>query len=302
MSLPSTIPRIVYTGIGSQATYAWGWLVNAASDLHVAVLSNASPQVLTVLTLGADYTIQTPATQIGSSGGGNIVFTATGFLAPTSGNLPTGWGLVIRRAVAFGQPSVFNNQGAYDPASVESAFDYLAMQTLMLQDAVGRCVQMPLDDYAAPAQNVALAASRANQFLGFDSSGNPISVAAVTTAALTATGLGASLVQAATAGAALKVLGVFAPQQVLATSNDGGLTYTATVANGPVPRGTFIYFFPDTTNTAVALTFTMTFSDGTPSLATFILRRDGSAIHVGDVVFNLPNLLVFDGSFWRIFV
>ncbi len=204
--LASTNARNVYTGDGATSNYGWNWLINQASDLRVAVLSNASPQVLTVLTLGVDFTIQTPATQVGNSGGGNIVLSATGFLAPTTGFLPTGWGLIIRRSVTFGQPGVLGDQEGSAASQIESMIDYLAMQTLQILDALGRTIQTPIDDYAAPNQNLPVASLRAGAVLGFDTNGNPalvsgtipaigvtpfwVTILAMTTAALSRAGLG----------------------------------------------------------------------------------------------------------------
>jgi microcystin-dependent protein len=179
MSLSSTIARSTAIGSGSVSTYPWTWLVNEDTDLHVAVLSPSAspPQVLTVLTLGTDYTIQSPGIQIGNANGGNIVLTSTGFFSATSGDLPVNWAIVIRRAVVFGQPSVLGNQAGYNPASVESAIDYIAMQTLQLQDALAHTVQTPLDDYATPTQGIPIASLRAGGTMAFDSSGNPTVIA-----------------------------------------------------------------------------------------------------------------------------
>lgn len=218
MSVANTIPRSVALGTGLVNTYPWNWLVNldpvtGNPELHVAVLDNASPQNLTVLTYGTDWTIQYPGVQIGAGSGGNVVLSSTGFLAASGGNLPAGWAIVVRRSVTFAQPSQLGNQAGFAPAAIESALDYLAMQTLQLQDAVAHCVQTPIDDYATPSQNVSVASLRANQLLGFDASGNPIAVQNVLTG-VTATAFGNLLVQTANAAAA---------QTLLATTVGAGL-------------------------------------------------------------------------------
>jgi hypothetical protein len=219
MSLSPTVPRSVYVGNGSTSSYPWTWLVNADTDLHVAVIDTATPPNITVLSEGTDYTIQTPAIQIGSDAGGYIALTATGFLAPTSGNLPTGWSLVIRRAVSFEQDASLGNEGALQPASIEAALDYLCMQTQQLQDAMLRTLQFSPEDSSIQTLAV-LAAARANGWLGFDSNGNPIVTAGTVGQTLLST-FGITLGQTATAAAARAVLGA---------STVGGNVFTAATA------------------------------------------------------------------------
>ena len=210
MSVASTIPRTVALGSGFFTTYPFGWLVNldpttGNPELHVAVLDNATPQNMTVLTYGTDYTLQYPGVQLGASAGGSVFLSSTGFLAASGGHLPYGWVIVIRRSVTFGQPSQLGNQAGFAPAAIESALDYLAMQTLQLQDAVAHCVQTPLDDYSTPTQSVPVASLRANQLLGFDSAGNPMAVQNMLTG-VAASAFGTTLVQAANVAAAQALL------------------------------------------------------------------------------------------------
>ena len=249
MSLSSTIARSTAIGSGSVSTYPWTWLVNEDTDLHVAVLSPSAspPQVLTVLTLGTDYTIQSPI-QIGNANGGNIILTSTGFFSATSGDLPTGWGIVIRRSVVFGQPSVLGNQAGYDPSSVENAIDYIAMQTLQLQDALAHTVQTPLDDYATPTQGIPIASLRAGGTMAFDSSGNPtviagtvgttgVSIFSATLLALTssttwleALGFVSGLVQSANIAAGAVVTAAIGALQVTAAKIANGTITTTQIS------------------------------------------------------------------------
>lgn len=260
MSLASTVPRTVALGVGSTSIYGWGaWQVNQESDLHVAVLSNASPQVLTVLTLNTDYTFQNPAVQLDNSNGGNIVLSATGFLAPSGGNLPTGWGIVMRRVVTFGQPDELGNQGSFAPASIEDMFDYQAMQSLQLQDAIAHCVQLPLDDYAVAGQGIGLASARAGQFVGFDNAGNVISTAATLTG-ITASTFGAELVQTASKTTAATLIGSTLGAELMeaasatAALTDLGVTTFAQEllggANAAAVLGDLGSFVPSGTNVA----------------------------------------------------
>ena len=318
MSLPSTDPRVAYVGNNSTGTYPWTWLVYEASDLHVAVLSGEPLPVLTVLTLGTDYTIQNSNLQIGNSNGGNIVLTSTGFFAHNNGILPTGYAMVIRRSVVFQQDTTLTSQGLYDPASIEGALDFLAMQTIQLQDAMARCVQMPLDDYAAPAQNVSVASIRAGQLLGFDNAGNPINVASVLTGIL-ATSLGAQVVQAATLAALQTILGggptgislfsSFQPQNIPpilafvaqctgSTISGSTQTYTGMNLGQVYPLGSTILWACPSNNTEAACNL-VNGTFGTNS----ILNKDGSATLSTSppaLVAGTFYLLAFDGIGWRI--
>ena len=249
MSLSSTIPRNVYVGNGSVTTYAWTWMLNQASDLRVVVISNATPAVLTVLALTTDYTIQTPATQLGNSAGGNIVLTGTGFLAGTSGQLPTGWTIVIRRAVVFQQNMSLRNQGEFQPASIESGLDALCMEIQELQDIQARCIQVPTDD-AAPTQSIGLATARAGLVMAFDSSGNPEAIPGPVGTPVSAY-IAAQLLQAANIQTAQYALGIDTQAGgATLTSNVYDLSYV--VFQLALSAGNIVVFVPGTTNGGAA--------------------------------------------------
>ena len=302
--LPSADPRVAYIGNNSTGTYPWTWLVYEASDLHVAVLSNASPQVLTVLTLGTDYTIQNPELQLNNSNGGNIVLTSSGFFAFNNGILPTGWAMVIRRAVTFGQDTTLDSQGLYDPASIEGALDFLAMQTIQLQDALARVVQMPLDDYVQPAQNVHVASVRANNYLAFDAAGNPMDTPGQPPTIPTSI-IGAGVLQAATSLAAVTALGIgglLGGMPICTTSTIGITTssYTLEYYQGPQAglspqQGTIILFNPPATNVG-GTTFTW---NGVTSI---VHTKAGAGLSNGDLTTETFYLLAYDGYSWRLMV
>ena len=318
MSIASTIARTTALGNGITSTYSWGaWQIDQESDLHVAVLSNASPQVLTTLTLNVDYVFVTPALSLENSNGGSIQLTNTGFLAPYSGNLPTGWGIVLRRAVTFGQPAVLSNQSGFQPASVEDMADYLSMQILQLQDAMAHVVQLPLDDYTVAAQNIGLASARASQFVAFDAYGNPISspgpmntsapstlgaellTAANSTAALAALGLtvgitGGELLAAGSPQAAEIILG-FVSQSSGANTVGGTQTYTGMAIGGNPSNGMVMVWSCPATNTQTTVELANT------GYNTYqIIHKSGGAVSAGDLVNGTFYLLAFDGSSWRI--
>ncbi len=258
MSLPSTNPRIVYIGNNSTGTYPWTWLVYQAADLRVAVLSTDSPPVLTDLTLGTDYNIQNPNLQLNNSNGGSIVLTSSGFFAFNNGILPAGYALTIRRAVTFQQSTQLTSQGLYDPASIEGALDFLAMQTIQLQDALNHVIQLPIDDTAIPAQKIPIASLRANTFAAFDGNGDVIaSPGGVTLIANTfgaeifqgATAIGAAVATAATVPEAQIALGLpTTVYQATSTITGPNQNYTLIQNIGfvPPPGFTMIFLCPAT--------------------------------------------------------
>ena len=309
--LPSTNPRITYMGNNSTGTYPWTWLVYQDTDLHIAVLSNASPQVLTVLALGTDYTIQNENLQIGNSNGGNIVLTSSGFFAFNNGVLPTGWVLVIRRAVVFEQDTTLNSQGLYDPASIEGTLDFLTMQTIQLQDAIAHCVQMPLDDASIPAQNVPVAATRAGQYSAFDGNGNPISIPGPLSGvvantyggqiAQNATQLGAEIAQSANTADILQYMGIagllpFVPIQMSSTIGSTSNYVMEFSPFGPqkygaIQGGTIILFVCPITN--VGLT-SFTFGSNTMN----VLTPAGAGLSNGALVEGSVYMLAAVDSTW----
>ena len=302
--LAAQTPRIAYPGTGSSGTFQWQWLITDASQLYVAGLiptgNTLDPFTEQALVLGTDYNIQTPATQVGSSAGGYIVLTVGGWAAPWSGNLPLGYVIVIRRVVTFDQPSEFTNQGAYSPASVESALDYLGMQIQQLQDQMGRVIQTPLDDYQAPGQGIGLAPDRASQFVCFDTAGNVTTAGAVTTLTpddITAKG---------TAGIGLGNMGnttaCYLNSLISLTSADGNSYAWTSGVN--VYAGMLVTCTLNHNSVSTTPTITTNFSFGiSPNpIVNTIVNKAGGALSGGQLVTGTAYLLLYDGTYWRVMV
>ncbi|MGB7910121.1 MAG: hypothetical protein WCF58_19065, partial [Syntrophobacteraceae bacterium] len=130
--LTTTQSYSTYQGNGSTTQFPFNFIVQAANQLVVSITNNnVSPPVTTVL-----GTSQYSVSGIGSgnefaggSGPGGVV------TYPASGSpLPAGWSITIQRIVPYVQPVSLSNQGAFYPAVVEAALDYLTMQTQQLSD------------------------------------------------------------------------------------------------------------------------------------------------------------------------
>jgi hypothetical protein len=301
--LKSTVPRNTYIGTGTTGTFGWNWLIDEASDLHVAVLvpqTGVPSYILVVLTQGVDYVIQTPATQVGSDAGGNIVLTNTGYFAPSNGLLPSGYAIVIRRSVAFAQPDVFPNQGAYDPGEVESALDYLDMQIQQLQDQLGRTLQTPLDDYTAPGQNIGLAPVRALQFVCFDATGNVTTALAVSEFSPTDIGpLGTPKVGLADLG---NTAACYLNDLINLTSSDG-ITYTWTAPFSIYAGMLATCIWPYTSASVEPVIVTnFSFLINPDPITNPIKQKSGAPLYGGQLQAGTAYLLLYDGSAWRVMV
>ena len=124
--LATTQSYATYQGNGATTRFPYNFLVQAASQLVVSITNNnVSPAVTTVLS-----TTQYNVTGIGNATGGTVTY-------PVSGTpLPAGWSITIQRIVPYQQNTSLTNQGAFYPAVVEAALDYLTMQTQQVAAAV----------------------------------------------------------------------------------------------------------------------------------------------------------------------
>lgn len=299
MTLPATNPRIAYVGNNTTGTYAWTWLVYQGSDLHVAALD--PQQNVHVLAYGIDWNVQTPIMQENNANGGNIVLSGTGFFTFNNGILPGGWALIIRRSVVFDQDTELGPQGAFDPFSVESTLDYLTMQTIQLQDAVGHCLQTPLDDYQTVGQNIAAASQRAGGYVIFDAYGNvystPALIEGVPAGGATVAGTPAVAASNLAEGVEDKL------NALLQIQGTDGVTYTYSTLFGIYAGMLVSVIWPATntvTNPVILFTIYPQTPNPPPALARAIVNKNGSALTIGQLVQGTMALLGYDGNQLRV--
>jgi hypothetical protein len=165
MTVSSTSSRVVLAGDGSNTDWPFGFQVNSQADLvvtYVDALGNEtalSPSVYSV-------------TGFGQPAGGTITYPLTG--SP----IGAGTTLAIQRTIAPTQPTSISNQGAMWPQVIEAALDRVTMIVQGFIDTVNRCLRV------SPADGQALnplpaAPLRANMWLAFDGSGQPVAAEAV---------------------------------------------------------------------------------------------------------------------------
>ena len=156
MTVSSTTTKVSYSGNGSTTVFAYTFKIFAAADLTVIVRTD-STGAETTKTLTADYTVS----GAGNAGGGNVTMTT----APASGET-----LLIKRKIALTQSTDYVANDPFPAASHEDALDRLTFIAQEQQEVFDRAVVLPETDTASTV--IPNSVTRANKFLGFDSSGN----------------------------------------------------------------------------------------------------------------------------------
>lgn len=171
MTIAATVTSAQYLRNG--VTTQWGWpnKIFSAADLTVSDVSASVPPVVTLLVLGTDYTVQN-------------VDVDTGCMITTMAAGISGHTLDVRSRIAELQSTSIKNQGSFLPELHEEFFD---KATRMLQDLQRLSYTFGIhgpDIESVPWTSLPGAATRANTYLGFDSSGLPKIVPAVNGALL----------------------------------------------------------------------------------------------------------------------
>ena len=120
--------------------------------------------------------------------------------------------LLITRDVDVTQEEVFPTATSLQADSIELALDKNVLIIQQVVEEVARCLKIPIQDSSASVTDLAAAAARANGFLSFDASGDPLIAAAITDAGVTAAII--PFVQALTLAAARTVLAVYSQAEV----------------------------------------------------------------------------------------
>ncbi len=235
MAVTSTVDAVQYTGTGSTSLFQVPFYFLQAADLLVErqTAAGAAP---TALVLGTDYNV---------AGAGVLT---GGTITLLGGNLASGAVLTIARDPALVQDTTFQAQGPIPASSLNNGLDLATMQIQAARTRANNAIQIPLVESLAGLTTVLpVAATRANQAVLFDASGN------VTVGALTPAGsiAAVNLCQVVDTITALKALAVVPTSAVTylvrgySTIGDGG-------------GGTFRWNSADTTSdnggTVIALT------------------------------------------------
>jgi hypothetical protein len=148
MTISSTTVKNSYSGNGSNDTFVYGFKIFANTDLQVIIRSAAGTE--TTKTLTTHYTV----TGVGSSSGGNVVFTA--------GNIPTATETVVLiRNVPQTQAIDY----------IANDLDRATMTTQQVQEELNRSIKLSRTNTMTSTEFTVGATERANKILAFDSAG-----------------------------------------------------------------------------------------------------------------------------------
>ncbi|CAB4127150.1 Bacteriophage T7 tail fibre protein [uncultured Caudovirales phage] len=202
-----------YTGDATTTTFTVSWPFFDAADLVVTVAGVTK-------TLNRDYTVTG-----GSDAVGTVVFSSAPAAAAS---------VQIARATTVKQQTAYSDYGPFPARSHEQSLDRI---TMLGQEAVyttAQTLRAPLTD--AALSTLPVAADRANLYLAFDNTGQPIVTAVAPSGTLTASALGTNLVQASTAAAARAVISAAAVSTGLYSAvSTGGTSTAATATVSPTP-------------------------------------------------------------------
>lgn len=189
---------IVGLGDGSNTVFTFPFVGVASSDITVTYTDTSGTEAVLTST---QYTLalNAPATGAIWGVGGTVTY-------PLSGSpIAAGTTLTIERTLPYTQ-TVSSNQGQAFPRAIETGLDLLDMQIQQVYGLIGRAISVSVTDTCSALGNLPTASSRANQMLGFDSTGcNPI--VAQPASALVSSAM-QPVVDAATIAAARALLGI----------------------------------------------------------------------------------------------
>jgi len=158
MTISSTTVKNSYSGNGSNDTFVYGFKIFANTDLQVIIRSAAGTE--TTKTLTTHYTV----TGVGSSSGGNVVFTA--------GNIPTATETVVLiRNVPQTQAIDYIANDPFPAETHEEGLDRATMTTQQVQEELNRSIKLSRTNTMTSTEFTVGATERANKVLAFDSSG-----------------------------------------------------------------------------------------------------------------------------------
>jgi len=163
-----------FIGNGTATVFPFTFKVFAAADLDVIRL-NTSTGVESTLVLNSDYTVTLNGNQ-NTNPGGTVTLTVAASATST---------VTITSGILNLQPTDLTNQGGFYPEVITDSFDRSTIQIQQMADDVTRSIKTPISDGLNLNMELPTAAQRANSFLAFDASGEPIAQAATSSASPT---------------------------------------------------------------------------------------------------------------------
>ena len=163
MTVSSLVYKISYAGNGTSTAFAVPFYFLANSQLLVTLRSAAG--VETIQLLDVNYTV----TGAGVLTGGTVTMT----VAPATGATVT-----ISRNVPITQTTDFQPNDRLPAETLEQTVDKLTMICQQLADSSDRALRFPISDTSTDTE-LPTSTARANRYLRFNSSGNPIAASII---------------------------------------------------------------------------------------------------------------------------
>jgi hypothetical protein len=163
MTVSSLVYKISYAGNGTSTAFAVPFYFLANSQLLVTLRSAAG--VETIQLLDVNYTV----TGAGVLTGGTVTMT----VAPATGATVT-----ISRNVPITQTTDFQPNDRLPAETLEQTVDKLTMICQQLADSSDRALRFPISDTSTDTE-LPTSVERANRYLRFNSSGNPIAASII---------------------------------------------------------------------------------------------------------------------------
>lgn len=163
MTVSSLVYKISYAGNGTSTAFAVPFYFLASSQLLVTLRSAAG--VETIQLLDVNYTV----TGAGVLTGGTVTMT----VAPATGATVT-----ISRNVPITQTTDFQPNDRLPAETLEQTVDKLTMICQQLADSSDRALRFPISDTSTDTE-LPTSTARANRYLRFNSSGNPIAASII---------------------------------------------------------------------------------------------------------------------------
>jgi hypothetical protein len=163
-TVTSAQSSVVIGGNGSITNFTFPFIGVASNDITVIYTDANGNQ--TTLTPNTQYTLTLTAPLPGAIWGlgGSVTYPLVG--SP----IASGTTITIARTLPYLQ-TVSSNQGQAFPTAVEAALDLLSMQIQQVDALFGRGIAIPVSDSCGSLAALPAAVQRANQALGFDSTG-----------------------------------------------------------------------------------------------------------------------------------
>ncbi len=165
MTVPSTTTRVQYTCDGVTTVFPVAIQAYYATDFDVVLTTVAGAELM--LTLNSDYTMATS---------GSLVPPDWTLTCTDAAPWPAGATLQIILNPTQTQNTIYNQGQAFPSAALQANIDRLTQMVLRLQDQLNRCLRFPDGD---PVLTSLLPgyASRAGDYLAFDTQGNAVLLA-----------------------------------------------------------------------------------------------------------------------------